>query len=322
MSLRDLPLGIDIGTTRIRVAHAIRENGGARIAGIAVRDLSSGSASSGEVAEPQYVATLIEDAVSELGVRHRSCVSAIAEPHASMRSVRLPKMRDEEKQHAAEFEARRIVDYPVEDATIRIHSIDRDRALYAIGVARTSVLNSRIAALRLAKLKPVAMDHESCAFVRAFDRYDAVVDVGYDRLSLHVPVAGGTPVTFCSRMGGEHVTRAIARDLAIDAYSAERRKRILGTAGAGDAGRNRLASEIAGLIEAARNRSLQIRTVVFTGNGSRLPRLLTDVEHASGASCTVAVARQFDTCDYPVDVIRSAAADWTLAAALATWGVS
>lgn len=322
MSLRDLPLGIDIGTTRVRVAHAVRESGGARIVGIAVRDLSSGSASSGEIAEPQYVATLIEDAVAELGVKHKACVCSIAEPHASIRPLRLPKMRNEEKHRAAEFEALRIVDYPIEEATIRIRSIDRDRGLYALGVARTNVLRSRIAAIRMAKLKPVAVDHESCAFARAFLRYDAVVDIGFERLSLHVPVRGGTPVTFYASVGGEHVTRSIARDLAIDAYSAEKRKRILGTAGAGDLGRNRLTSEIVGLLAAARNRSFDIRTVAFTGNGSRLPRLLGDVEDAGGASCTVVAGNAFETSDYPEDAIRAGAADWTLAAALATWSVS
>ena len=121
---------------------------------------------------------------------------------------------------------------------------------------------------------------------------------------------------------GIGVICSIARDLAIDTNSAEKRKRILGTAGAGDAGRARLAAAIVRLIEGARHQSRSVSTLAFTGNGARLPRLLPDIESASGTSCEIAIGSSLKRSRYPDDVTRSAGPDWTLAASLAAWGMA
>jgi len=314
-------LGIDIGTKRLRVAHLACEGGASRILAVASRELSSATAPSGEVPEVEYFAALIEEAVDELGTKERRSVCAVTEPHAILRSVRFPKISSDERLRAASFEARRFIDYPVEQATLRLHRIPMtDR--HALGVVRTSVVNSRMSAIRAAGLKVVAVDHESCALSRAFRNYDGVVDIGYERVSLHVPSAGGVPLTLHARTGGADVTTSIARELAIDLKSAEKRKRILGTAGAGDAARARLATEIVRLISAGRNHSRQIAKLAFTGNGARLPRLLTAIESAAEVSCEIAIGSSLMHSHYPDDVIRSAAPDWTLAASLAAWNIA
>jgi hypothetical protein len=162
------------------------------------------------------------------------------------------------------------------------------------------------------------MDHEWCAFARAFEGFDAVVDVGHRRLGVHI-VASPLPLSYHSTAGAADVTFAIARDLAIDETSAEKRKRILGTAGAGEGARKELAAAIGSAIEAARRRGNVVRRVAFVGNGTRLPGLLIDVERGWDCVCEVPVALPLRDCAYPVDVVRSGAPDWALAAGLSMW---
>lgn len=319
MKSRHLPLGIDIGSRRLRVVRAEAMGDTIRVAAVAVREMTAGSSSSGPVAEPSYVATLLEDAVEEAGGKERRCVCSIGEPDAVLRTLRLPKMSMRERERAAKFEAERHVEYPAGEAVVRLHRLSADAELYALGIARSAVLQSRVLALKLAKLKPLAVDHESCAFARAFGAYDGVIDIGYQRISLHAFSDSATPLTLSAPAGAGDVTRAIARDLSIDEASAEKRKLILGTVGAGETGRTHLATEIAGLIEAARNRSYPMKRIAFAGNGARLPKLLADVEMATASLCEIPVAEPLRASAYPEDVVRAAAPDWALACALAGW---
>lgn len=317
MKKQTLPLGIDIGTTRIRVVEADATPHGARIRAVAVREVSAGTSSSGALAEPQYVAALLEEALSELGTRERRCVCAIGEPDALLRPLHFPKMTSLERERAARFEAQRYVDYPVEEAVVRIHPVDAEAGLWALGIARSSAIVTRVAALRAAGLSPIAMDHEACALVRALPGFDAIVDVGHQRTSMHI-LTKETPVTLQAYNGGADVTRAIERELSLDAQTAEKRKRILGTAGAGERARAALTSDIATLIHHARG-TRAISRVALVGNAARLAGMTADLESATGALCEIPVSEALRGQQYPEDVIRSSAPDWTLAAGLTLW---
>ncbi|HKU66887.1 MAG TPA: pilus assembly protein PilM [Candidatus Baltobacteraceae bacterium] len=320
MKQATLPLGIDIGATRIRVVEARQTARGARIRAVATRDISSGVASSGSLTDSAYIAVLIEEAVAELGTAQRRCVCAIGEPDALLRPLTLPNMTSIERERAARFEAQRFIEYPVDQAVIRLHPVDASAGLWALGIARSSAIVTRTAALRAAGLKLVAMDHEACALARALPGFDAIVDVGHQRSSLHL-VTPQTPVTLQAYSGGADVTRAIERELSIDAHTAEKRKRILGTAGAGERARAALSADLAALIQNART-TQAVGRVALVGNAARLAGLAADLESATGALYEMAVSEALCGDDYPDDVIRTSAPDWTLAAGLALWSVN
>ncbi|MGZ3499199.1 MAG: pilus assembly protein PilM [Vulcanimicrobiaceae bacterium] len=316
MRRRTYPLGIDVGSTRLRVAMAEDGMHGPRIAAVAVRDIASGSATSGTIAESAYVSALIEDAVAELGTRERRCVCAIGEPDAMLRSIKLPPMTALERDRAARFEAQRFIDFPVDEATIRLHPIEPAEHLYALGIARAATVASRVAVLKSAGLRPIGMDQDACAFGRLLEGVDAVIDVGFQRTSVHV-FGKAAPLTMQLYAGGSDVTRAIERDLAIDERSAEKRKRILGTLGAGDFARTQLASDVAAMLDSATNRAT-IERIALVGNGARLHGLAADLEAATGAIVELSTAPALRGV-YPDDVARAGAPDWSLASGLALW---
>lgn len=312
MKPQSLPLGIDIGSTRVRVVQAERTPAGARIRCVAVRETSG-------IADTEYIGALIEDAVAELGTRERRCVCAIGEPDALLRPMKLPKMTSIERERAAQFEAQRFVEYPVEEAVVRVHPVDPAAGVWALGVARSSAVLTRATAMRAAGLKPVAMDHEACALARTLPGFDAIVDVGHQRTNVHL-VTLQTPVTLQAYNGGADITRGIERELSLDAQTAEKRKRILGTAGAGERARASLTADIAALIQNARS-THAISRVALVGNAARLAGLVSDLEAATGAICELPVSDALRGSDYPDDVLRSSAPDWTLAAGLAMWSM-
>lgn len=313
MKRTTLPLGIDIGTTRVRIVEACLTRKGPRVRGVAVREYSAGAGGS---EQPQFVATLIEDARTELRTRERRCVAAVGAPDATLHPLSLPKMSASERERAARFEARRFLNYDVRDAVIALHGTDRQMRRWTLGIARSSTLSTRLAALRLAGLKTVAIDHESCALTRALPEYDAILDIGFSRSSLHVAGTDG-PQTWHALAGGTDLTKAIERDLRVDEKTAEKRKRIVGTAGAGERARSVLVTALADLVEAARARK-SVARIALVGNGARLCGLASEIERATGAICCVPVSRLLNG-SYPEDVIRAGAADWNLAAGLTAW---
>jgi Tfp pilus assembly PilM family ATPase len=278
---------------------------------VAVREIA------GSIGDTQYVGALVEDAVEELGTRERRCITSLGEPDAFLRSIRFPQMSSLERERSAGFEAQRHVDFPIEEAIVRIHPLRTGTNIWALGIARTSAVKTRLAALRAAKLKVVSIDHESCALARALPGFDAILDVGHQRTSLHI-MTGEAPLTLQAFTGGADVTRGIQRELAIDEHTAEKRKRILGTAGAGNRARSALTAEIAALIRTIRQ-DHSLAKIGIVGNAARLPGLMSDLELATGAKCELPVSEPLQSGDYPEDVVRSSAPDWNLAMGLAMW---
>jgi Tfp pilus assembly PilM family ATPase len=222
---------------------------------------------------------------------------------------------------AAKYEAQRFT--PVQNdapSVVRVHRVRQPENAFAIGIASESTVSDRLAILKHARVRPVAIDHDSLALRRAIPFGDAILDVGLNRSTLHHYTASA-PFSHSIAAGGGDVTRGIAQELSIDFASAERRKRILGSAGAGTATRNALIGEFAEMVDRARARAA-IARIAVVGNGARLPGLAAELETATNATVELIVPPLLQTEAYPDDVIRSAAPDWMLAAALTTWCVA
>ena len=220
-----LPLGIDLGRRRVRVA------------------LSAAGAAPKLLAVAAYEhdgdpAGALLAALNELQTPERRCVLALAPPEALLCATDFPAMSPWERVCAARFEAARFIDYPIADASVSLVRTSA-QARWAIGVVRRSALAAALGAAKAAQLRPVAIDDMAFALQRAHPAAGGAIDVGADatRLTLF-----GAPVPYVVRLpiGGARMTDAIAQSLGIDAEAAEERKRSIGFGGAGEAPRDAL----------------------------------------------------------------------------------
>ncbi len=218
-----------------------------------------------------------------------------------------------ERARTAQFEAARYIDYPIAEAIVRIRRLGEDSQLWALGIVRAKTLRARVACIRKARLRVRGMNDEGCALRRSLAHYDAVLDIGQYRSTLYLV---NSFETFQIKIGGAEITFAIERDLDLDQAQAEKRKRIVGTAGAGERSKADLVISLASLFEEAA-RVAGCRCVAVVGNGARLPGLLDDLMAATGSRCEFAVSHVLDGENYSKDVVSAGAPDWTLAAALA-----
>jgi Tfp pilus assembly PilM family ATPase len=301
-----LPLGIDVGCARTRVALAERTaDGMTRLIAVAARPTND---------EP---AAAILDAFRELGTGERRCVLGMGVPDAQLRAASFPPMRARERARAARFEAARFVAYPPHDTAVRLVATAEGR--YAMGIARASALAARTATAKRAGLRPVAVDDIAFALGRAFPYADAIIDIGDAATLLVVP---GVPIPAVRRLavGGRALTAAIVASLGVDEAGAERRKRSIGMGGAGEHVRDALVEDLASALADHRaGARAELRSIALAGNGSRLGGLPAALEAAVAIPVRLGTLLPGACAALPADVVRAAAPDWGLAYGLALW---
>jgi Tfp pilus assembly PilM family ATPase len=301
-----LPLGIDVGSARTRVALLECDPAGTpHLIAVAARPTGDDPAAA------------IAAAWAELGTRERRCVLAAMHPDALLRVASFPPLGRAERERAARFEATRFVPYPIAEAALRVAPLADGRCV--IGAARKSVLAVRLAAAARAKLEPVAVDDGAFALCRAFPAADALIDVGESATTLIVP-GEPIPALRAFALGGRGLTAAVAAALGVDEPAAEQRKRSVGLAGAGEHARDELVEQLAtALIEIRAAARGEVRAVALVGNGARLTGLADALERAVQVPVRLGALTGGPACPLPPDVVRAAGPDWGLAYGLALW---
>jgi Tfp pilus assembly PilM family ATPase len=305
-----LPLGIDIGRRRVRVALSSHTSvAGVKLQAVAARD---------HVSDP---AGALIAALDELQTRERRCVLALPPPDAVLCTADFPPMTPWERVSAARFEAARFIDYPIAEAAVSIVRTP-DRQRWAIGVVRRTALAALLGTAKSARLKPIAVDDMALALRRAHPAADAVIDVGDD--ATRVAIFGeSVPYVVRLPIGGERLTDAIAQSLGLDLTRAEERKRNVGFGGAGEEPRTALLAALGEAFADARaNGYADIRDVVLCGNGSRVSGFDDAIERATGYAVRSATLPPECSDTLPADVLRAAAADWSVAYGLSLWSTA
>jgi Tfp pilus assembly PilM family ATPase len=305
-----LPLGIDFGRSRIRVA-LVERDAAQRPRLMAVAACESGD-------DP---AAALACALGELGSRERRCVIGITQPDASLHLAAFPPMASGERRRAAHFEAARCIDFPIDQAAVSLVPVE-DGTRWVIGVARRSALADRVRAAKRARLRPLAVDDTAFALRRVHAKAEAVIDIGEDATQV---IVFGDPIPFCARIpfGGSQCTAAIARSLGIDTASAETRKRTIGFGGAAESQRDTWIETIGAALAGARSHGYPApQHIVMTGNGSRIPGLSAAIEHVSGCRANLAELDAAVSDALPRDVLRATGADWSIAYGLSLWSAA
>jgi Tfp pilus assembly PilM family ATPase len=222
-----------------------------------------------------------------------------------------------ERERAARYEAARFVTYPIVEGAIRVEPLGDGRCV--IGVAHRLALETRIAAARSARLRPIAVDDGAFALCRAFPHADAIVDIGEEHTTL-VVTGDPIPSTRAFEIGGGAFTTAIVSALGIDEMVAEQRKRSVGLAGAGERARDTLVEQLASaLIETRAAARVELRAIALAGNGARLAGLAEALERAVQIPVRLGALAADASLELPSDVVRAASPDWGLAYGLALW---
>jgi len=305
-----MPLGIDLGTKKVRMTYAVATPAGASVEAVTARDREEG-------VSDEWLAAMLHEMRTDLGARTRACSMALGCHEATIDALALPALSYRERISAAHLEARRRFGDGGNRIVRLFPTNEKERFLLATTDVSNITRRKQLAAKAGLRLSTLTVD--CLAWHQLASPELSVIDVGATSTRLHFRDRGA-PRAVISPIGGEELTREIARALQIDERSAEHRKRILGAPGVGA---GMLAALIAWVREQLGKRETHGATgVMIVGNGSRLPeirRLFADIvpvrQWAAGCS-------QLERSRYPDDIRRAAFSDWALSIALASLGAN
>ncbi len=167
-------VGVDIGSRFIKAVQAEtgRTPGSWRIVKAAICPTPHDAVREGIVVDQGGVASAIRDLLSGAGIDANAVVCAISGTSVIVRHVKLPKMAESVLRKSVRFEAAKHISSSVEDSMIEFEITgpvpgEDDKMSVMLVAAPNDMVESRLSALTLAGLEPVAVDMEAFALQRA-----------------------------------------------------------------------------------------------------------------------------------------------------------
>jgi type IV pilus assembly protein PilM len=167
------PIGLDIGSTSIKMAQLKRTETGWEISGLVVKDIDLPKDENGQH-RSEDVADVIKECMKGASFSGKSVVSVMPGSQLDILPVKFSLAQDESVEEAILEKARAHLSYDVENAVIdyipfddREHGPDTDHPLRSLMIsARREDVDNQLSILKRARLKPAALEISACALAR------------------------------------------------------------------------------------------------------------------------------------------------------------
>ncbi|MEK6726139.1 MAG: type IV pilus assembly protein PilM [Deltaproteobacteria bacterium] len=239
LSLRKNLLGVDIGSSSIKLVHLACSGGACRLKDVGYVKLPYGAGESG-------AAKALKTLLSVHGIGRSRVSSSIRNKSLTFSHIKLPKMPKDDLTEAVRWEVKKGIDFP-EDAIIDYVVIDElmeegktKLSIMTFAVRKEEVMG-HVGMLKEASLIPDVIDVGPMALLSAFDynygwekdkRY-AVLDIGASKATLSIISNGSLRFARYIPLAGDDITRIIQDAEGTDFQAAEDKK--LRYAGVNDA---------------------------------------------------------------------------------------
>ncbi len=222
------PIGVDFGTDSLKMAQVTLEGGEPRLIAAASAEVPS-HVRNNQAARLTFFTETVRELLSTGGFKGRRAILALPAASMHIQHLRLAKMDDEMMKKALPWEARGKLPIDPSQALMRhliageiYHESEPKNEIILMAAARDMV-NQLLDAAAKAKLDVIGMSVEPSALVDCFGHIylraedftsvNCFVDIGC--ASSRAVIAQGSKILFARsiKIGGEHLTRAVASQL-------------------------------------------------------------------------------------------------------------
>ena len=237
-------VGLDIGSSQIKVVEMKRSGGGVEITALDVAPTPPQAVENGVIVDAQMLGRVVKDLLAKAKITAKKVVSSVGgQGSVVVRVIEVPQMKPAELEETMKWEVERQVPFNANESIVDFKKIDRPEG-YAEGqnmdvllaVAQQDMIDRHVEMLFAAGLKPSAIDVEPLAGGRALLELTpdygsmpghtvAVVNIG--ALNTDVAIFRDKLLAFPRTLplAGDNFTRAIDEALGVDMQSAEAYKR-------------------------------------------------------------------------------------------------
>jgi type IV pilus assembly protein PilM len=231
-------VGIDISESSIKVMQLSKKREGFLPSAYSSIDLPSTMVANHMISDEAKMAEYITRAITAAKhVNTKYAIISVPEAKSFVRILKMPKMGETELDNAIPFELEQDIPIPIDQVYMDWQVVKEDADVNHVLVMATpkDYVDALVGSLKLAKLKPIALELESQATARALigkedeNQATLVIDMTTS-LTSFIIVSGKGVLEYTSNIpiGGNHLTESISRNLAITPKDAEKLKRETG----------------------------------------------------------------------------------------------
>lgn len=306
-------IGLDIGSSAVRAAEIGIERSQRRLHRYAQIGLPPGAVTDGEVVNPIVVGEALRRLWAEGGFSTNKVVLGVSGHRLIVRQADVPALNEEDLRSSLRFDAQELIPIPMDDASFDFQILDRGEGPNEDGrstmrilivAAHREMVNTHLAALKMAGLEAIAIDAAPLALLRVLPPtepdggVEAVVSIGAELTTIAVRQAGMPRFIRSLAIGGGKLTAGVAESLHLELAVAETLKR-----GAVPPGAPQLAQAQKAMARDLRDLGEDVRATidffVSQADGARIERLLV----TGGASMTQGLVEEL-AGDMDVDIRR------------------
>jgi len=229
-------VGLDIGTSSIKLAHLKDTSKGAQLLAFDTMMLPPDTIKDGVILNQPVAVQRLSDLFSQNKVRERRVAVSLSGHSVIIKKIALPEMTPAELDEQIQWEAEQYIPFDIKDVNVDYEIINPRAGQGQMDVllvaAKKAVIQEVVDVVRAAKLEPVIVDVDSFALYNAFelnfpvpkDEAVALINVGASTCNINVVADGATSFTRDVTVGGNLLTDEISKQFAVPWEEAEHMK--------------------------------------------------------------------------------------------------
>lgn len=229
-------IGIDIGSTSVKVAQVKRAGQGYELEKIGFAQIyPGGDRPNDSASQTRAKVDAIKRALGDAKISAKNTVSAVSGESIIVRYLQLPKMPEDELKKALQWEAEEYIPFRLDEVNIDSmilgpNSYDQDKLDVLLVSAKKDLVNNHVQVLKEAGLNPVVVEVDSFAFLNCYDvNYGggdcvALINIGADITGICIYHKGISRFSRDIPLGGNSMTEAIRSRLRCSHSEAEQLK--------------------------------------------------------------------------------------------------
>ena len=234
-------LSLDIGSSSVKMLEVRGGNSRLHVVNAAVSPLPPTAVQSNMIQDQQDVAEAIRLLIESNGIRTKEVITAVPGPAVIIKQATFPAQPPEELDETVILEAGNFIPESLENVNLDYQIIGEDPEEGQVEVLlvaiRTDIINSYIAAITEAGLRPIVVDVDYFALENMFEvnyapqpgEVNALINLGARYSTINILKGGRSVFNGDVPVGGRQITEALMQQLGLTYEEAEEAK-ITGTA--------------------------------------------------------------------------------------------
>jgi len=238
LNLQSKAFGLDISDLSLKVVKLKKKRKAFDLTSFGEEKIRPGIIKEGRIKDEKALAKLISESLKKVKgekIKTPYVITSLPEEKAFLQVIQMPKMAKEELKSAIIYEAENYIPLPIESVYLDYQIIapvhnHLDRLDVLIAALPKKIIDSYVSALKLAGLKPLALEIESLAIARALIKDQTttspvlLIDFGGTRTSFIVFSGNSLRFTSSIPVSSQSFTEIIAKSLGVSLLKAENLK--------------------------------------------------------------------------------------------------